>query len=210
MSPEDLIEIIGSPLRLKILELLAERPRSVSELSHHLNVTPQAIQKHLRILQRFDVLLTLPVKKEEGSIVKKLYRLKLPMNVDISSEEGILSVTAYIITDKYLEKLKKELSIKIEKDFLKTLQEIDYEKISIKRNLHTLRDRVRRLFNELIELEVMEEKIMQQIKCSVIEEIILKAYLKPDFDKELQSLISHLGIDQSVVSKVLKRFGANF
>ncbi|MEM1525001.1 MAG: ArsR family transcriptional regulator [Nitrososphaerales archaeon] len=210
MSPEDLIEIIGSPLRLKILELLAERPRSVSELSHRLNVTPQAIQKHLRILQRFDILLTLPVKKEEGSIVKKIYRLKLPMNVDISSEEGILSVTAYIITDKYLEKLKKELPLKIEKDFLKTIQEIDYEKISIKRKLHTLRDRARRLFNELIELEVTEKKIMQQMKCSVIEEMVLKAYLKPDFDKELQSLISYLGIDQSVVSKILKRFGANF
>ncbi|MCX8191407.1 MAG: ArsR family transcriptional regulator [Nitrososphaerales archaeon] len=209
MSPEDFIEIMGSPLRLMILRLLAERPRSIGELSHHLNVTPQAIQKHLRILQRFDVISTIPIEKEEGSIIKKLYRSNLPIDIDLSSKDGILSISAHIVTDKYLKKLKRELPLQFEKNLLKTLQEIDYEKASIKRNLHALREKEFRLFNELIELEVMEDRVIEQAKCSIIEEAILKAYLKPDADKELPSLISHLGIDRSKVLNTLKRFGAD-
>lgn len=44
-------EVIAEPIRRRILDLLRERPRSVTELTEQLGITQPGTSKHLRVLR---------------------------------------------------------------------------------------------------------------------------------------------------------------
>lgn len=47
----DVLDALGDPTRRAILELVAERPRAVSQLADRLPVSRPAVSQHLRILK---------------------------------------------------------------------------------------------------------------------------------------------------------------
>lgn len=63
------IRVLGHPLRLRVLELLAGGPRSVSDLARLSGVEHQLVSKHLSALLRVGVV----VRRQEGNFA--LYSL---------------------------------------------------------------------------------------------------------------------------------------
>lgn len=83
MTPEmaDLVaarfRVIGDPLRIRMLDLLRERERSVTELTHELGTSQQNVSKHLGILLQEGIV----SRRKEGT--SSMYRV---------ADEGIFSL----------------------------------------------------------------------------------------------------------------------
>jgi DNA-binding transcriptional ArsR family regulator len=78
--PPPALELLADPTRLRILELLRDRPRPVGELAAELPVSRPAVSKHLRLLK--DAALVLD--RAEGT--RRIYQLR---------PDGLEQVAAY-------------------------------------------------------------------------------------------------------------------
>jgi ArsR family transcriptional regulator len=77
MSEEfiDIFDVLGNETRRRILEILAEEPAYLNQLSRELKVSQQAILKHLEYLQRKGLIKPYIVEGEGGTPPKKYYEL---------------------------------------------------------------------------------------------------------------------------------------
>jgi DNA-binding transcriptional ArsR family regulator len=50
MSPDAALKALAEPNRRAILQLVSADPRSVGEIASHLDITPQAVSRHLKVL----------------------------------------------------------------------------------------------------------------------------------------------------------------
>jgi DNA-binding transcriptional ArsR family regulator len=66
----DPFEALGNPHRRAIVELLADRPRSVREIADQLPISRPAVSRHLRLLNQAGLV----VNQEVGA--RRLYRLQ--------------------------------------------------------------------------------------------------------------------------------------
>lgn len=64
------MDALGNPIRREILSMLAERPRSVAELSAPLPISRPAVSKHLKLLTKAQLVV------HEGQGTRNLYRLE--------------------------------------------------------------------------------------------------------------------------------------
>jgi DNA-binding transcriptional ArsR family regulator len=51
MSPDAALKALAEPNRREILRLVSGNPRSVGEIAGHLDITPQAVSRHLKVLR---------------------------------------------------------------------------------------------------------------------------------------------------------------
>jgi DNA-binding transcriptional ArsR family regulator len=71
----DPFEALGDPHRRRILELVAEAPRSVGALADELPISRPAVSRHLRLLKQAGLV------GEEAQGTRRIYRLR-PEGVD--------------------------------------------------------------------------------------------------------------------------------
>lgn len=71
---DDLFEVLGNETRRRILEILAQEPAYLNQLSRELKVSQQAILKHLEYLQNKGFITSFVVE-EGGTPPKKYYKL---------------------------------------------------------------------------------------------------------------------------------------
>ena len=50
MNPDAALKALAEPHRRAILRLVSHDPRSVGDIASHLDITPQAVSRHLRVL----------------------------------------------------------------------------------------------------------------------------------------------------------------
>lgn len=50
MDPDAALKALAEPNRRTILRLVSADPRSVGEIASHLDITPQAVSRHLKVL----------------------------------------------------------------------------------------------------------------------------------------------------------------
>jgi DNA-binding transcriptional ArsR family regulator len=50
MNPDAALKALAEPHRRAILKLVATDPRPVGDIAGHLDITPQAVSRHLRVL----------------------------------------------------------------------------------------------------------------------------------------------------------------
>ena len=51
MNPDAALKALAEPHRRVILELVAGEPRPVGDIAGHLDITPQAVSRHLKVLR---------------------------------------------------------------------------------------------------------------------------------------------------------------
>ena len=51
MNPDAALKALAEPHRRVILELVAGAPRPVGDIASHLDITPQAVSRHLKVLR---------------------------------------------------------------------------------------------------------------------------------------------------------------
>ena len=50
MNPDAALKALAEPHRRAILRLVSHDPRSVGDIASHLDITPQAVSRHLKVL----------------------------------------------------------------------------------------------------------------------------------------------------------------
>ena len=50
MNPDAALKALAEPNRRAILRLVSHDPRSVGDIASHLDITPQAVSRHLKVL----------------------------------------------------------------------------------------------------------------------------------------------------------------
>lgn len=51
MNPDAALKALAEPHRRDILKLVADNPRPVGDIAGHLDITPQAVSRHLKVLR---------------------------------------------------------------------------------------------------------------------------------------------------------------
>ncbi|MEM3769458.1 MAG: ArsR family transcriptional regulator [Nitrososphaerales archaeon] len=195
---EKFLEILNSMTRIRLIELLMRRPRCLSELSDLLGISPQAVIKHLKILEKNNFIDSIILEKSIG-LVRKIYRLKIPIHIYIGRCEDI----DYICAFKGEEYIKTELEIP--KDGLyDILQRIEDEKFDLIRRLKSLRDQEMRIMKEIFSLENLEKCMVKKADYTTFEEILLYVALSPGFGKELENFSKYFRISLDETKEVIK------
>ncbi|MEM3437541.1 MAG: ArsR family transcriptional regulator [Nitrososphaerales archaeon] len=195
---EKILETLSSITRIRLIKLLMQRPRCLSELSDLLGISPQAVIKHLKILEKNSFIDSI-IPKESIGLVRKIYRLRKPIYINLDSFEGIDCIYAF----KGEESIKLELEIPKER-FYNTLQRIEDEKFNLIRRLKSLRDKEIRIIRELFSLENLEKYIIKKANYTTFEEILLYTALSSEFEKELENFSKYFGLSIDETKKVIK------
>ena len=72
----ELLEILGSSTRAKILQLIAQRPFYLSEISRTLNIGQQAIIRHMRKLEKSGIVRSYQQEARQSRIPRNYYVIK--------------------------------------------------------------------------------------------------------------------------------------
>ena len=78
----DPFDALGNPHRRAIVELLADRPRSVQEIANELPISRPAVSRHLRLLKQAGLVI------DEPQGTRRIYQLQA---------RGVEAVQAYLL-----------------------------------------------------------------------------------------------------------------
>lgn len=118
MDPAELLDILGNENRRKIIQLLANRPCYVSEISGRLGVGPKAVISHLSLLEKAG-LIQCSVDEQR----RKYFNIANNMRLEVSVSPYSYAVTLYDIA---MEKDREE-----EEELLNEVKSRDTEASSI-------------------------------------------------------------------------------
>jgi len=172
MNMEMLLNLLGNETRREILQILAERPCYVSELSQVLNIGQKAVIEHLELMRRAGILEIKYEKMEKGR-PRKYYQISedIVLEVKISPDyfyvetflpevdEGILK--AFPNLQEYMERFKRARELE------------SWDKIKELKALHdTIQDEIDRINRAKRVLEYLQKEIRSEIKKEkVIDEL---------------------------------------
>ncbi|MEM2760308.1 MAG: helix-turn-helix domain-containing protein [Nitrososphaerales archaeon] len=167
-----LIEIIGNETRLHLLELLTERPRGIKELASILGVTPQAVLKHLTVLERNDIIQQIWI--DSKSKIRCVYSINRPFYLGYTFKDGVLCL--------YIGSAQHDANVSVDID--------DLRKITYKRNLLRMRtkviaNRLRALVAEDLTMQTEIHSAMKNLKLSPVQNIALRCFLSIDSRKNM-------------------------
>jgi ArsR family transcriptional regulator len=82
----DLLYVLGNPTRRRILKLLSEEPKYLIQLSRELEISQQAILKHILVLEKFGLISSYEERGELPAPPRKYYTLNrgFSITVDLS------------------------------------------------------------------------------------------------------------------------------
>lgn len=89
-STLDIFDVLSNETRRRILEILAEEPAYLNQLTREIKVSQQAILKHLEYLEERGVVRSFVVRGEGGTPPKKYYELDESVLVLSELARGIL------------------------------------------------------------------------------------------------------------------------
>jgi predicted transcriptional regulator len=86
---DDILEVLENPTRRMILRELAREPRYSLQLAHILNVSQQAIMKHLRVMEDREMVRVIVEKSDAGGPPRKCYLASKRFSVTIDMGPGL-------------------------------------------------------------------------------------------------------------------------
>ncbi|MDI9620052.1 MAG: helix-turn-helix domain-containing protein [Candidatus Nezhaarchaeota archaeon] len=92
-----ILEVLGNETRRRILELLAKGPRYLLQLSRELNVSQQAILKHINVLMQAGLIRSYESKVGSLGPSRKYYELVKPISMTVTVFRGFSEIEFYEI-----------------------------------------------------------------------------------------------------------------
>lgn len=86
---DEILEVLENPTRRMILRELAREPRYSLQLAHMLNVSQQAIMKHLRVMEDREMVRVIVEKSDAGGPPRKCYLASKRFSVTIDMGPGL-------------------------------------------------------------------------------------------------------------------------
>jgi len=155
-----LLEVLGNETRRKILELLAKEPKYLLQLSKELNVSQQAILKHINILMRAGLIRAYEVKTGSLGPSRKYYELVRPISMTVNVFKGYSEVEIHDINGEVPENIKSMLK-NIENAIKRDIREMEAVFSEVKRL-------IREIDNELREIREKERALLSA-KCRILD-----------------------------------------
>ncbi len=110
-SNDTILRIVGNETRRKILTILSEEPRYISEISRKLEVTQPAILKHLGILEKAGLIKSFWRKNPLGA-ARKYFRICDSVGVEVAINPKSFRVNKRLQKVSCSNYLKSERTIK--------------------------------------------------------------------------------------------------
>ena len=186
---DELLGIIGSGTRLRLLELLCVRARSLNELASNLGVTQQAILKHLRMLEQLDLVQEINVGRK--SRVRKIYALSRPLSMGYVFRDNILCLFVG----------SNGKSIKSAGNVMELLKQTEYERSLLHMRAKLLANRLRSLVEEDLEKQAEIRNSIKNLKLSPIQEIALQCSNMINSERQLEQASKVLGMNLKDTAK---------
>jgi len=95
---DELLSILGNETRRHILQLLSEEPKYLLQLTRDMDVTQQAILKHLNILERYGLISSYEAKSELAAPPRKYYGLAKSLCLSVGLTPSTVDFDAREIT----------------------------------------------------------------------------------------------------------------
>ncbi len=180
---EHLLGIIGSGTRLRLLELLCTRARSLNELASNLGVTQQAVMKHLTMLERSG--LVQQIKTDKKSRVRKVYSLSGSLSMGYVFRDNILCL--YIGSNGHNSKSAGNV--------LELPKSIEYERSLLHMRAKVLANRLRSLVEQDLKKQTEIRNIIKNLKLSPMQAIALLCSSSRDSEKQLEQASKAFGVN---------------
>ncbi len=179
---DELLGIIGSGTRLRLLELLCVRARSLNELASSLGVTQQAILKHLRMLEHNGLIEQIKTGKE--SRVRTIYALSGSLTLGYVFRDNILCL--YLGSNGHSNRSAGNVK--------ERLKQIEYERHLLHMRTKVLANRLRSLVEEDLAKQTEIRNAVKSMKLSSIQEVALRCSNTIDSERQLEQASKALGI----------------
>ncbi|MEM2153474.1 MAG: winged helix-turn-helix domain-containing protein [Nitrososphaeria archaeon] len=136
---EELLEMIGTINRFKILDMLRERELSIEEIARELNISVPAVLKHLDILEKAKIIEAKNVRERSEGRPKKVYYLKYKVIPKFYFDDEIAGLEFYIINPKIEGEAYDVKDISMRKALLKIkLKKLEKKRIKLLKELEML------------------------------------------------------------------------
>ncbi len=96
---DTLLSLVENPTRRQILETLVRRPNYPLQLSKELNVSQQAIMKHLRLMEEYGLVSSYEERSDRGGPARRQYVPNASFTLVIDVRHGLFSARVIQATD---------------------------------------------------------------------------------------------------------------
>ncbi len=195
----NVVKVACSPTRLRILNLLASRPHTMQELASLLEVTPQAVMKHLKVLERYGLVKSVEL---EG-FGKQMVCLTRFVDAYIYSDRSLDSISIYVAKASQGDELGFEFEAK---SFAEALREVDDEIYLLKRRLRDMKNKEHRLYKRLIELHNLKQSILSKKGFTTIDNLVMGILESKDPQKTAEEVAKALNCSNEEIFELMKKF----
>jgi len=113
---ETVVEVLGNPVRRRIMRKLSEGPDYALRLSNELNIHQQLAAKHLDVIRKAELVDVIRQKGDKGAdknvfSLNKFYSLQIDFSPSMYSENLISfnNPDRWILADNYMERLEEDV-----------------------------------------------------------------------------------------------------
>lgn len=209
-----LLDILGNETRRKMLQLLADEPRYLLQLAEQLNVSQQAVLKHLVLLEKMGFVTSFKAESDLAAPPRKYYQLARSFYLSVSMTRDTFGLkieevpleqraTSQRLPDKYKSLHTQILDLEASKDAREILEKCD-------RVLHEIGREAEELKNMEIHLLKLRHRAMkkaheaiQQTAESALERRILYHTLGSDVHLDVDALSEAFDIREREIEKAI-------
>lgn len=186
---DELLSVIENPARRRILEALAREPHYPLQLSRELGMSQQAVMKHLKVLERYDLVRSYHEKSDLGGPQRKQFYPKLNFTIVVDAGPNLFTAELYSREQRGEETPKSE----------------GPEELDLRETMVELRKRVASIDERLEELHRQREELILE-KESILYEAGRLADRLDDYHlrRILYEFISQPQLDLSGIARALE------
>lgn len=204
-----LLSIIENPTRRKILEALVREPHYPLQLSRELQMSQQAIVKHLKVLEDNALVRSYEEESDRGGPARRLYVPVSKFTIIVDVGPGLFNVEILTPQEDGTEEERSRLDsfeAVSEADFAERIEEMRGEISRIESDLETLQQRRVALVEQKEQtLESARDFIENRIGDYRMRRIIYETVKRPSLSPE--EIARELGLRDEFVSETLKMIG---
>ncbi|MEM2897386.1 MAG: helix-turn-helix domain-containing protein [Candidatus Bathyarchaeia archaeon] len=208
-----ILDVLGNETRRKILRLLADEPHYLLQLAGELNVSQQAILKHLNILEKHGIISSFKAESDFAAPPRKYYELSKSLCLMIGMSKNLVDFEMReIVLEEELSKFPEEFNeILFKIEGLGKGEPITQALKNAKSLLKEIDSRIKRLRETEILLLKLKQKLMEKTheiiresSNDLLERGILYSLLKIDGKIDIDLLSEKFNVREKEIKKAVK------
>lgn len=211
-SLDEILAVLENPTRRRILQKISRERHYPLQLSKELKVSQQAIMKHLKVLESFNLVKCKPEKSDVGGPERKCYVASYNFSLMIDYSPNLFNVELKPMSKRT--ELKGEYK-KLEKKWKELLSNDSPKKRlnEISEFLHMVDKEIGDLEAKRAQLMVLKNEAMKEAHTAVellnrdYDERRLLYYMLGEADRSLSRISEKLNLREKVVKDMLRRLG---